>query len=75
MLEIDIVNKINSYLERNGVRYSNELRMGVGITDISLNIGANYRLKPISDYFLLSILTFVERKHVVSFDEIKKSFY
>lgn len=74
MLEIDIVNKINSYLEHSGVRYSNELRMGIGIPDISLNMAANYRLKPISDYFLLSILTFVEKKHVVSFDEIKKEF-
>lgn len=74
MLEIDIVNNINNYLESNGVRYSNELRMGIGIPDISLNIGANYRLKPMGDYFLLSILTFVEKKHIVSFDDIKKEF-
>ena len=74
MLEIDIVNRINSYLECNGVRYSNELRMGIGIPDISLSIGANNKFKPISDFFLLSILTFVEKKHVVSFDDIKKEF-
>jgi hypothetical protein len=74
MLEVDIVNSINSYLECNGIRYSNELRMGIGIPDISLNIGANCRLKPIDNYFLLSILKFIDKKRVVSFDDIKKEF-
>lgn len=74
MLEADLVNIINNYLDNKGVSYSNELRMGIGIPDIALNIGANYRLKPIEDYFLLSILTFVEKKHLVSFNEIKSEF-
>ena len=39
MLEIEIVNNINTYLECKGIHFSNELRMGVGIPDISLNIG------------------------------------
>lgn len=74
MLEIELVSNINSYLDNKGISYSNEIRMGIGIPDIALNIGANYRLKPIGDYFLLSILTFVEKRHIASFDEIKKEF-
>lgn len=74
MLEIDLVNSINHYLECSGIRYSNELRMGIGIPDISLNIGADYRLKPMGDFFLLSILTFVEKKQMVSFGEIRSEF-
>lgn len=61
MLEIEVVNSINSYLEGKGIRYSTELRMGIGIPDISFNIGANCKLKPISDYFHLSILKFIEK--------------
>ena len=74
MLEHELVNDINQYLESHGVRYSNELRMGIGIPDISFNIGANYRLKPINDYFLLSILSFVENKKQTTFIEIKNAF-
>lgn len=71
MLELEIVQGINNYLESKGVKFSNELRMGIGIPDISFNIGANYRLKPMDDYFLISILTFIEKENIVTFEEIK----
>lgn len=74
MLEKNLVYEINDYLESNGIRYSNELRMGIGIPDISLNIGANYRLKPIEDYYAISILTFIEERQIVSFNDIKNEF-
>lgn len=74
MLEKDIVKDINNYLEYNGIRFDNELRMGIGIPDISFNIGATTRLKPIDDYFMISILTFVEKRHIVSFNEIREEF-
>lgn len=74
MLEVEIVNNINTYLECKGIRFSNELRMGVGIPDISLNIGASRYLKTMDDYFLLSILEFVNKKHYASFYEIKNEF-
>lgn len=69
-----MVKDINKYLELKGIRFSNELRMGIGIPDISLNIGANYRLKPVENYFLLSILNFLNKKQTASFYEIKKEF-
>ncbi len=74
MLERDLVNNMNSYLNTRGVRYTNELRMGIGISDISLNLGAYYRLKQIDDYFLLAIQTFIHKNRAVTFDEIRKKF-
>jgi len=71
MLENEIVNKINSYLVQKGVRYTNESRMGIGIPDISLNIGANNRLTPINDYFMLSILNYINKNQIASFMEIQ----
>lgn len=74
MLEIEIVNNINNYLNNNGIRFSNELRMGIGIPDISFNIGAPNHLKPMDDYYLLSILEFINRKLCTTFNEIKNEF-
>jgi len=74
MLETDIVQKINNYLTYKGVRFSNESRMGIGIPDISLNIGANNRLTPINDYFMLLILEFISKKKIVSFMELVSEF-
>jgi hypothetical protein len=74
MLEIQIVNNINQYLKNNGIPFSNETRMGIGIPDISCNIGTPYHLTLIDDYFLLSILEFVNKKHFTSLHEIKNEF-
>ncbi len=74
MLEIEIVNNINNYLNDNGIRFSNELRMGIGIPDISFNIGASKHLKLMDDYYLLSILEYINRKFHTTFDEIKNEF-
>lgn len=74
MLEVELVNNINHYLEMKGIRYSNELRMGIGIPDITLNFGANRRLKPLDDYFLVSILSYVNDKRKVTFTEIQETF-
>ena len=75
MLENELVHNINSYLEHRGVRFLNESRMGIGIPDVSFNIGANSRLTPINNYFMLSILDFITQKHIVSFSEIKDEYF
>ncbi|QHQ61479.1 hypothetical protein Ana3638_12405 [Anaerocolumna sedimenticola] len=74
MLDVDLVNNINHYLEMKGIRYSNELRMGIGIPDITINFGANRRLKPLDDYFLVSILAYVNDRRMVTFTEIQETF-
>lgn len=74
MLEADLVNDINYYLQNKGILYSNELRMGIGIPDITLNFGANRKLKPLDDYFLVSILAYINEKKKVTFSEIQETF-
>jgi len=74
MLEADLVNDINCYLQKKGILYSNELRMGIGIPDITLNLGANRKLKILDDYFLVSILAYINEKKKVTFSEIQETF-
>lgn len=74
MLEAELVGNLNYYLQQKGVLYSNELRMGIGIPDITINIGANRRLKPLDDYFMLSILAYVSKMKEVTFFQIKDEF-
>lgn len=74
MLEIDLVNNINNYLEKKGMLYSNELRMGIGISDITVNIGANRRMEILDDYFLVSILAYIDERKKVTFHQIQNKF-
>ena len=74
MLESDLVENINNYLKRKGVRFTNEIRMGIGIPDISFNLGANIRMTPVDNYFLISIFSFINERQQASFSEIKEAF-
>jgi|GEM_PF-1132195 len=74
VLEADLVNDINYYLKQKGILYSNELRMGIGIPDITMNFGANRRMKPLDDYFMVSILAYIEERERVTFQEIQDVF-
>lgn len=69
-----MVNNINKYLLKSGVYYANEIRMGIGIPDISLNLGANKRIKYIDDYYMLAVLDFVTNKKETTFQEIRENF-
>lgn len=55
MLEAEIVSSMNDYLRRHGVCYANEIRMGIGISDMSFNMGGNRRIKCVDDYYLFSV--------------------
>ncbi len=74
LLEADLVNDINYYLQHKGILYSNELRMGIGIPDIIVNLGANRRLKPLDDYFLVSILAYINEMKKVTIYQIQETF-
>lgn len=74
MLESEMVNNMNKYLQKSGICYANEIRMGTGIPDISFNIGANKKIKYIDDYFLFSILDYVTGKNETTIQEIGKEF-
>jgi hypothetical protein len=74
LLEVDLVNDINRYLQHKGILYSNELRMGIGIPDITVNLGANRRMKPLDDYFLVSILEYINEMKKVTICQIQETF-
>lgn len=74
MLEADLVNDINYYLTQKGILYSNELRMGIGIPDITMNIGGNRQLEPLDDYFMVSILMYINKMKRVTFFQIQETF-
>lgn len=74
LLEVDLVDDINTYLQNKGILYSNELRMGIGIPDITVNLGANRKLKPLDDYYLISILSYVNEMKKVSIYQIQDTF-
>lgn len=74
MLEVEIVNSINEYLQNHGICYANEIRMGIGIPDISFNLGGNRRMKCMDNYYLFSIWDYVYEKKKTTFKEIGEKF-
>lgn len=74
MLEAEVVHSINNYLHVHGICYANEIRMGIGIPDISFNLGGNKRIKFVDDYYLFSIWDYVDERKEVTLKEIAKQF-
>lgn len=74
MLEAEVVNYMNSYLCSHGICYANEIRMGIGIPDISFNLGGNRRIKCVDDYYLFSIWDYVYAKKKTTIKEIGNQF-
>lgn len=74
MLEAEIVNFMNQYLYCHGICYANEIRMGIGIPDISFNLGGNRRMKCLDDYYLFSIWDFIDIKKKTTLKEIRDEF-
>lgn len=74
MLEAEVVNSINNYLLSHGICYANEIRMGIGIPDISFNIGGNRRIKYVDDYYLFTVWDYVNAKKRTTLKEIGNQF-
>ncbi len=74
MLEAEIVNSMNEYLHRHGICYANEIRMGIGIPDISFNLGGNRRIKCVDDYYLFSVWDYVNDRKKTTLKEIGNQF-
>lgn len=74
MLEAQIVNSMNEYLRNHGICYANEIRMGIGIPDISFNLGGNRRIKCLDDYYLFSVWDYVYARKKTTLTEIKDKF-
>lgn len=74
MLEAEIVSSMNGYLRRHGVCYANEIRMGIGIPDLSFNMGGNRRIKCVDDYYLFSVWDYVNERKRTTIKEISSRF-
>lgn len=74
MLESQLVNDITSYLDKYKIRYSKEIHMGIGIPDVSINIGASKNLPKITDYYLLSLIEYISEKKHVSVNDLVDHF-
>ena len=74
MLESEVVNSMNGYLYSHGICYANEIRMGIGIPDISFNLGGNRRIKCVDDYYLFSVWNYVYAKNKTTLKEIGNHF-
>lgn len=74
MLESEIVDKITEYLEKHRIRYEKEIRMGIGVPDVSMNIGAAKSMILISDYYLLSIAEYINNRKKATICEISEYF-
>lgn len=74
MLESELVDKITAYLGKHRIRYAKEIRMGIGVPDVSINIGAAKSIALISDYYLLSIAEYIYSKNKATICEISEHF-
>lgn len=74
MRESELVNKITNYLDKYKIRYTKEVRMGIGVPDISINIGANKSMALISDYYLLLLIEYINDKNRATVCELAKYF-
>ncbi len=59
MLECELVEKLTKYLDRYKLRYAKEIRMGVGLPDVSINIGASKSMDKITDYYQLILCEYL----------------
>lgn len=74
MLESELVKQIEKYLNKHQIRYAKEIRMGIGVPDVSINIGAYKSMALITDYYLLLILEYLNNNKHVTINEIAEYF-
>ena len=74
MLESELVDKITAYLNRHRIRYAKEIRMGIGVPDVSINIGAAKSMAMISDYYLLLMIEYISKRKKVTICELAEYF-
>ena len=74
MLESELVKQIEDYLNKYHIRYAREIRMGIGVPDITLNIGASKSIPIVSDYYLLLLVEYFSNKRNASIKEILEYF-
>lgn len=74
MLESELVEQIEIYLNKYQIRYAKEVHMGIGVPDVSINIGASKSMALISDYYLLLIVEYLNKNKNATVNEISEYF-
>lgn len=74
MLESELVDNITDYLNKYGIRYTKEIHMGIGVPDVSINIGASKSMPLLSDYYLLLIAEYISEKRKVTICDLADRF-
>lgn len=74
MLEVEMVEQIVKYLSQYRIRHSREIRMGIGVPDIVLNLGASKAIEPLNDYYYLLICEYIDSSSSVSINDIATFF-
>ena len=66
MLEAELVDNITQYLRKYQIRNTKEIHMGIGVPDISINIGAPKSMTLLSDYYLLLFVEYLSKNSGVT---------
>ena len=70
MLETELVANIISFLNKYQIRNTREIRMGIGIPDIVINIGASKSMSQIFDYYILLLIEYINQRGKVTLNEV-----
>ena len=74
MRESELVDNIVRYLNKYNIRNVQEVRMGIGVPDIVINIRASKAIEQISDYYLLLIIEYISQNKKVTISNIADYF-
>lgn len=74
MKESELVNKINIFYKNEGMVYTNEVRMGIGIPDILLSYEIVKDINIITDYYELELYYFMYSKRIRRIDTLLKKY-
>lgn len=75
MKEIEIVQILNNYFEKNDVIFANEIRMGIGIPDVMIGLNIPGTHENIVDYYMLKLYDFIRENNISSMPEAVQMSY
>ena len=74
MLELELVQQIEKYFNRYQIRCAKEVHMGIGVPDLSINIGASKSIPLLYDYYILILIEFLINHNSISINVLMQQF-
>lgn len=74
MLELELVQQIEKYFNRYQIRCAKEVHMGIGVPDLSINIGASKSIPLLYDYYILILIEFLINHNSISINVLMQLF-